>query len=103
MGNVPLKKTSKPENEDELVLTPAGWLPKSKVRFIKPGQHIDGSGGKLKIVDTATGEVVEDLGEIPAEAPEKPKNRKPGGKPRAKKEKKAGDKTKDEQKPAENP
>jgi len=76
MSKASIPKNRKPEDEDreKLVLTPGGWRPKSKVRFLKPGEHIDGEGGRLKIVNSATGEVIEDLGEI---SPEEPVESKP--------------------------
>ncbi|MDD5723565.1 MAG: hypothetical protein PHY29_07475 [Syntrophales bacterium] len=73
MSKISKKKKEQQEGKDERVLTPGGWRPKSKVRHIAPGQRIDVVEGRLKIVDTATGKVIEDLGEIPevASGPEK--------------------------------
>ncbi len=53
-----------PPQDEELVLTPGGWRPKSKVHFVPPGHHVSGKGGKLTIVDTATGKILKDLGPI---------------------------------------
>jgi hypothetical protein len=50
-------------NDSQLVLTPGGWRPKSQVHRLEPGHHISGKGGRLKIIETATGNVVKDLGE----------------------------------------
>lgn len=51
-----------PSNDEEKVLTPGGWRPKSKVHILEDGQHISGKGGRLQIIETATGKVVKDLG-----------------------------------------
>jgi hypothetical protein len=48
-------------NDDELVLTPGGLRPKSKVHFVKPGQQINVEKGRLKIIDSGTGEITKDL------------------------------------------
>lgn len=74
MGNSSSKRKSKHTRETDLVLTPGGWRPKSKVHQIEPGQHIDAGGGRLKIVDTATGKIIKDLGEIPEVASEPKKH-----------------------------
>lgn len=55
-------RSRKHRQPEELVITPGGWRPKSKVHYVEPGQHIDGGEGRLKIIDTATGEVVQELG-----------------------------------------
>ena len=62
------RKGSTKKSDEDLVLTPGGWRPKSKVYKIEPGQHIDGRDGHLKIVDTATGKIINDLDEIPETA-----------------------------------
>lgn len=49
-------------DEEEKVLTPGGWRPKSNVHILQEGQHISGKGGRLRIIETATGKVVKDLG-----------------------------------------
>jgi hypothetical protein len=78
MGKVPPERKGKQTEKDELVLTPGGWRPKSKVHHVEPGQHIDGKGGRLKIIDTATGKVIEDLGKIPEAESARPKKRRSG-------------------------
>ncbi len=65
MGISSSKRKRKHTGRTDLVLTPGGWRPKSAVYKIEPGQHIDAGGGRLKIVDTATGTIIKDLGEIP--------------------------------------
>ncbi len=65
-------KSEKPpgeHGEEEWVLTPGGWRPKSKVRHVPPGCHVSAEGGRLRIIRTATGEVVEDLGEVSETGP----------------------------------
>jgi hypothetical protein len=49
---------------DTAVLTPGGWRSSSKVHHVPPGYEVSGAGGRLRIVNRATGEVLEDLGEI---------------------------------------
>ncbi len=63
--------------EEELVLTPGGWRPKSKVHKLEAGHHVSGEGNRLKIIHTESGKVVADLGEIPkkdGKEPNMPKN-----------------------------
>jgi hypothetical protein len=48
-----------------MVITPGGPRSKSKVHHVVPGQHVDAAGGRLKIVDDATGKIIKDLGEVP--------------------------------------
>jgi len=48
----------------EMVITPGGWRPKSKVHFVDPGHHISGEGDRLKIIHTETGKTIKDLGEL---------------------------------------
>ena len=73
-------KEPKLTQDDELVLTPGGLRPKSKVHFVKPGQHIDGENGRLKIIDSETGEIIKDLGDAVTESTT---TRKRGGMPRS--------------------
>jgi hypothetical protein len=63
MSDQPPKKKRSEERED-LVLTPGGWRSKSKVHKVEPGQHVEVQDGRLKVVDSATGETVADLGEV---------------------------------------
>ena len=62
------KKPKKAENPqdpgEELVLTPGGWRPKSKVHFVPPDHHVSGKGDRLAIVHNETGKVLKDLGPI---------------------------------------
>jgi len=66
MGDDSSKKTSKQNKEDktDLVLTPGGWRPKSKVHLLKPGEHVSGKGGKLQIIHTETGKIVKTVGTL---------------------------------------
>jgi hypothetical protein len=64
MGNKSSKVKSKRVGADDFVLTPGGWRPKSKTFKLEPGHHVDLQGGTLRVVRTATGEVVADLGPI---------------------------------------
>jgi hypothetical protein len=50
------------EGQADLVVTPGGWRPKSETHRLEPGQHISGKGARLRIIETATGKVVKDLG-----------------------------------------
>jgi len=76
MSKMPGKEKKQQNGKDELVLTPGGWRPKSKVHRVAPGHHVEVIDGRLKIVHTATGEVVEDLGETAkAESAESKKGR----------------------------
>jgi hypothetical protein len=64
MGHQSSKVKSKRVGADEFVLTPGGWRPKSKTFKLEPGHHVDLQDGTLRVVRTATGEVVAELGPI---------------------------------------
>ena len=64
MGNKSSKVKSKRAGGDELVLTPGGWRLKSKTFKLEPGHHVAVQDGTLRVIRTATGEVVADLGPI---------------------------------------
>jgi Hemopexin len=51
-----------PNAGEEMVLTPGGLRPKSKVHFLEEGQRISGKGGRMRIIETATGREIKDLG-----------------------------------------
>jgi hypothetical protein len=63
-GDEVSKVKSKRVGENELVLTPGGWRLKSKTFKLEPGQHVAVQEGKLRVIRTATGEVVADLGPV---------------------------------------
>ncbi len=50
--------------KEGLVLTPGGWRSSSKVRRVEPGQHVEVQEGRLRVIETATGKVVADLGAV---------------------------------------
>ena len=53
----------RPLDTDDVVVTPGGVRPRSLVHQLEPGQHVSTKGGRVQIIDTATGNVVKDLGE----------------------------------------
>jgi hypothetical protein len=55
-------KKAKQGAESELVLTPGGLRPKAMVHHLKLGHHISGKGGRLRVIETATGKVIKDFG-----------------------------------------
>jgi hypothetical protein len=58
---------------EEMLLTPAGYMPKSKVHFIEQGYHVSIEAGRYKKVEDATGAIVQDFGvadEANASAPD---------------------------------
>jgi hypothetical protein len=55
---------TKPNEDSDLVLTPGGFRPRSQVHQVPPGHHVSGEGGRLKVVETDTGKVLRDLGEV---------------------------------------
>jgi hypothetical protein len=63
----PLKRPQPPvrplTDTSDLVLTPGGLRPRSLVHKLQPGEHVSLKGGRVRIIKTATGEVVKDLGE----------------------------------------
>ena len=73
MAREPANPSNPQSGGEEVVLTPGGWRPKSKVHFVAPDHHVSGEGGKLCIVHTATGRTVKDLGSLPKVPKEKPK------------------------------
>jgi hypothetical protein len=68
-SNAPVSHTSETlaaaasHASEESVLTPAGYMPKSKVHFIEAGFHVNVEGGHYKKVEDATGKIVQDFGE----------------------------------------
>jgi len=62
MGKVQTKGRS--PQDPEMILTPTGWRPKDKVQFVPPGHHVSGKGGKLKIIESASGKVIHDFGNL---------------------------------------
>lgn len=59
------KQKDKSIREADLILTPGGWRPKSKVFKVAHGNHVEVQDGRLKVIHTATGKVVVDLDEVP--------------------------------------
>jgi hypothetical protein len=57
------KRPVRPLDTTDLVLTPGGLRPRSLVHRLEPGQHVSTKGGRVRIIETATGRVVKDLGE----------------------------------------
>ena len=57
------KRPVRPHDNTDLVLTPGGMRPRSLVHELQAGQHISTKGGRVRIIETATGNVVKDLGE----------------------------------------
>src|SRR5271154_3529395 len=53
----------RPIDTTDVVRTPGGLRPRSLVYKLEPGQHVSTKGGRVLIIDTATGNVVKDLGE----------------------------------------
>jgi hypothetical protein len=71
MGDSSSKRKGQPTETEDLVLTPGGWRPKSKTFKVEPGHHVEVQDGRLKVIHTATGNVVADLGEVPEQVAEK--------------------------------
>jgi hypothetical protein len=63
----PPKPPVRPHDDTDLVLTPGGLRPRSLVHQLEPGQHVSVKGGRVRIIETATGNVVKDLGEAGSE------------------------------------
>ena len=70
MGKNPSEKQTQPDKKDDLVLTPGGWRSKSKVVKVEPGQHAEVQDGRLKVINTETGDIVADLGVVGKEGTE---------------------------------
>jgi hypothetical protein len=56
------EKSHASEPEEEMVLTPGGLRPSSGVAKVEPGQHGTIEDGRLKVVETASGRIVADVG-----------------------------------------
>ena len=70
-------------DDTDLVLTPGGLRPRSLVHQLETGQHVSVRGGRVQIIETATGEVVRDLGEAgkPGEGEAEPPSSAPSAVP----------------------
>lgn len=55
------------DQNDELVATPGGWIPRSRVFLIEEGFHVSVVNNRLTKVETRTGRFVQDLGEYIAQ------------------------------------
>ena len=64
------KRPVRPHDSTDLVLTPGGMRPRELVHELLEGQHISTEGGRVRIIETATGNVVKDLGETGTAPPE---------------------------------
>ncbi len=82
MGNSSSRQKGQPTKKDELVLTPGGWRPKSKVFKVEPGHHVEVQEGRLRVIHTAAGKVIADLGEVPKENAENTNGGQPMNKAR---------------------
>jgi hypothetical protein len=72
MTDDPTKKRGRPpKSSDDLVLTPGGPRPRSRVAKVEPGQHGTVEGGRVKIVETKTGQIIADLGAVGKSQPGK--------------------------------
>ncbi|HVI47901.1 MAG TPA: hypothetical protein VM802_23740 [Chitinophaga sp.] len=71
----PANKVQTQDHKDQ-VLTPMGWVHKSKVHHIETGEYISGEGNRLRRYDR-TGKVLEDYG--PVEQITDNNAKKPGG------------------------
>ncbi len=64
-SNTPAAESASLSNAtEESVLTPAGYMPKSKVHFIEQGYHVSIENGHYKKIENASGKMVEDFGEV---------------------------------------
>ena len=53
-----------PSSDESLVLTPAGYMEKSKVHFISEGQQLNVRNGRLQSIDSHTGMTLHDFGDV---------------------------------------
>lgn len=58
--------TPSPETNtsSDLVITPAGYMPRSSVHFIAPGNHLMVRNGRLQQFETRTGRMIQDFGQV---------------------------------------
>jgi hypothetical protein len=51
-------------SSSDLVLTPAGYMPRSNVHFLAPGNRLAVSNGHLQQMEIHSGKVIQDFGEV---------------------------------------
>jgi hypothetical protein len=69
----PATATTPPATAADLVITPAGLMPRANVHYIAPGFHLSVENGRLQKLETTTGKMIEDFGPVtitPSRAPE---------------------------------
>ena len=59
-----LTTTDATATNDNLVLTPVGYMDKANVHFIAPGFHLNVANGRLQKIETKSGKLVEDFGAV---------------------------------------
>ena len=64
------KRPVRPLDTTDVVMTPGGLRPRSLVHILQPGEHVSVEGGHVRIIETATGNVVKDLGAVATEGEE---------------------------------
>jgi hypothetical protein len=63
-NTAPAAKPASNPSGDEMVLTPVGWMEKSQVHFIAEGFHLSVEDGRLQKIESSTGRMAEDFGEV---------------------------------------
>jgi hypothetical protein len=63
-SNILSKTAAPPATNEEMVLTPEGYMAKSKVHFLEEGYGLHVENGRLQKVELKSGYVVEDFGEV---------------------------------------
>ena len=53
-----------PTAQSDLVLTPAGYMPRENVHFLAPGNRLAVNNGHLQQLETRTGKMIRDFGEV---------------------------------------
>ena len=62
------KPPVRPLDTTDIVLTPGGLRPRSLGHTLRPGEHVSLKDGRVRIIESTTGNVVKDLGEIAPDA-----------------------------------
>jgi hypothetical protein len=62
--NITPKPSTVSAGNEEMVITPAGLMQKSKVHFIEPGNELQVVGGRLQKIESMSGRTLEDYGEV---------------------------------------
>jgi hypothetical protein len=56
--------STKPSTTEEMVLTPAGYMPKSSTHFVEPGTELGIVNGRIQKFESVSGKMLQDFGPV---------------------------------------